>query len=98
MLLIFAQKSWAGLFIHNLVHTSTAKGNSSAKQDAQKTGFNYSCACVDDFLMPVDNTVAVIVFQPLPVPVLAPVFIEQTLPYFTLLLSSLRGPPVVKLS
>jgi len=94
MLLIFAQKSWAGLFLHNLLHTSSAKGDFPTKQDGQEIGYNYSCTCVDDFLMPVDNTVAVIIFQPIAVPVATTVFVEQPLPYITLPLSSLRGPPV----
>lgn len=95
LLLVFVQKSGAGLFLHNALHKSAYAANEvPAGQDKTK---GYGCTCIDDFMMPFDETAEVIIDQP----VLAfndnfKLFADRIVS-ITPELSSLRGPPALVL-
>jgi len=92
MLLIFAQKSWAGLFLHNELHSNT-ENKYPGKQEGQGSGLSFNCTCVDDFLMPLDKTAIPVYFQPPLIPTVRAISFKDELLYTLLLFSSLRGPP-----
>lgn len=93
LMLVFAQKSWAGLFVHNLLHISSSTKESPVNQTGQEIGVNYNCTCVDEFLMPIDEEVAPFYYCPALVPLEKIIFFNDELPYITVIFSSLRGPP-----
>ena len=97
LILIFAQKSWAGLFLHNLLHSSNATKESPAKQEGQDMGFNYNCTCVDDFLIPFEATIEPVLSSPSSSIIIPLSFFENRLPFCTSFFSSLRGPPASRL-
>lgn len=92
MVLIFAQKSWAGLFLHNALHNNT-ENKSPAKQESQGSGLSLSCTCVDDFLMPLDETVIPVYFQLPLISTAREVSFKDELLYTLVIFYSLRGPP-----
>lgn len=51
LLLTFFQQIGGGLFIHNLEHDQTESGQLPYGNDG-KMEINFSCSCVDDFVMP----------------------------------------------
>ena len=83
----------AGLFVHNLVHKDLA-GQSPIEQKESSKEINFACRCVDDFLMPFVAADEPPVFQK--PDIYAKTVVAYTDPiYFTsLIISSLRGPPV----
>lgn len=88
LLLVFVQKSGAGLLLHNLLHTSQVTDNAPGNKE-----INIACNCIDDFLMPFtepDEPViaAVIVKHGTPV-----TFFTEDVPFRKSVLASLRGPP-----
>jgi hypothetical protein len=52
LLAVFSQKMGGGLLVHNLLHTQTSK---TSQQDEKNKDINYTCSCLDDFLMPFDE-------------------------------------------
>lgn len=92
MMLIFAQKSWAGLFIHNELHSNT-ENKFPGKQEGQDNRLSFNCTCVDDFLMPLDKIAIPVYFQSPLIPTVRGIYLKDELLYTLLLFSSLRGPP-----
>jgi hypothetical protein len=92
LIILFSQKTGAGLFYHNLFHTKAGTEMPADKNQG------YSCSCIDDFLMPFEEaTVAIdpiICIQPLTT---SQAFNDD--PSFRFILSPLlRGPPSYILS
>ncbi len=93
LLLIFFQQMGAGLFVHNLVHEEQA-GQSPAEQKESSKEINFACRCVDDFLMPFVAPDEPPVLQ-MPGIYAKAVDAYTDLTCFTsLIILSLRGPPV----
>lgn len=91
LLLVFSQKAGAGLLLHNFFHSTTATEQEKGKTN--ETG--YSCTCIDDFLTPFDEAVAPVYDHPAtdhPIPL---TIFAANIPFITLVLSLLRGPPTV---
>jgi hypothetical protein len=91
LLLVFSQKSWGGLFIHDILHLKEADAPLSPED--QKKDIGYHCSCIDDFLAPYSGSDGIVFdFTPSiffnPVVCLTVDVIEQSA-----LQSSLRGPP-----
>ena len=92
LLLVFLQKTGVGLLFHDLVHAKAI----AAEHASNKSGDNsisYACTCIDDFLMP---------FTQAEEPVVSPVIVKHiipvehyasTIPFYSPVYSSLRGPP-----
>lgn len=55
LIAVFSQKMGGGLLVHNLLHTQTSK---TSQQDEKNKDINYACSCVDDFLVPFDEAIA----------------------------------------
>jgi hypothetical protein len=94
-ILVFSQKSGAGLFLHNLLHT----GNTSQipeKQHENSKELSYSCTCLDDFLMPFDGSEETVYFPPVTTSIVLDTFFEVRIPFIISVLSSPRGPPASK--
>jgi hypothetical protein len=92
LLLVFSQKSGAGLLLHNVLHTTQAANDASGKP-ADSKEISFSCNCIDDFLMPFaepDEPVIAIAVSTHETPV---VFFDEAIPFHKSVLTSLRGPP-----
>lgn len=95
LMLAFSQKTGAGLFLHNLLHTETT--GKPAGQDENSREISIACSCIDDFLMPLDEPAQPVVCIP-PVHHHNPVFYyRDTIPFYTCAHASLRGPPAAAL-
>jgi hypothetical protein len=93
MLLVFSQKAGAGLFLHNLLHTTERSANMPLGH-AEFPGVSFTCNCADDFLVPFTAGEEIIYDAPIFIaskPMLVDKETESVLPS---LLSKLRGPPV----
>jgi hypothetical protein len=92
LLAVFSQKMGGGLLVHSLYHAQTSI---PGQQDDKNQDINYACSCVDDFLMPFDETGEPHFTAPLTEPIVsfsilpAPVFTYPTFHF------SRRGPPSV---
>lgn len=94
LILVFSQKTGAGLLLHNLLHTTQAKGDLPAKQsDGKEIGF--ACKCIDDFLMPFTGAAEPVVVLAINKHIAEPVFLQFRIPFRAPVFSSLRGPPAV---
>jgi len=84
----------AGLFVHNLLHDKATSDQPPIQKSESTKEINFSCSCVDNFLMPfteADQPVVSSIVAVYPKPVNG--YTEQ--PYqVSLIFSSLRGPPV----
>jgi hypothetical protein len=89
LMLIFFQKAGAGLLYHSLFHSDPA---TELPAGSDKT-ISYSCACIDDYLVPFEGAEQ----THLPVPVVKFILItesfEESLSFHTPVFSPLRGPP-----
>lgn len=87
LILVFSQKSGAGLFVHNLFHSS------NEKNEEKGTDINYACFCIDDFLMPFAE--AGEFKDPGPsISLIIPYSIfEFHIPFHKTIYTSFRGPP-----
>jgi hypothetical protein len=92
LIILFSQKTGAGLFYHNLFHS---KAGSEIPADKNR---GYSCSCIDDFLMPFEEatvgTDPIISFQ-LVVP---SKFFCDDINFRFIVSPLLRGPPSYILS
>jgi hypothetical protein len=93
MLLVFLQKTGAGLFVHNLFHQQGTAP--TEKQNEQSTELSYACSCMDDFLLPFEPASAIAYAAPFIqyqsfTTTFAAQLIITAVPY-----SSLRGPPAL---
>ena len=92
-ILVFSQKSGAGLFLHNLLHTGNTTSQVPEKQHDNSKELSYSCTCLDDFLMPFDGSEEPVYSPPLTNSIVPTTFFEARIPFITSILSSPRGPP-----
>lgn len=93
LILVFSQKTGAGLLFHNLLHTNQSAGNSDKKNS--NADISYACSCVDDFLMPfVGEEETVLCFAPVTYPE-TPVYLQASLSFTAISFASLRGPPAI---
>jgi hypothetical protein len=95
LILVFSQKSGAGLFFHNLLHASNSK-QISGKQHDNSNELSYVCTCIDDFLMPFDGSEEQVYSPPVSNWIVPDSFFEARIPFTTSILSSPRGPPAGK--
>jgi hypothetical protein len=91
LMLIFFQKAGAGLFYHNLFHSSSA--NEFPSNSDKNIG--YSCICIDDYLLPFEGTEQVSVSVPIVNFTITIAIFKDRLPFCDIVYSSLRGPPAV---
>jgi len=94
LLLVFFQQMGAGLFIHNLLHDKATTSQSPVKNNEGAKEINFTCSCVDNFLMPfVEATEPTVIQNPLTWSKAVATYSGQV--YFrSLHFSALRGPPV----
>jgi hypothetical protein len=92
-MLIFIQKAGAGLFYHNLFHTNNA---TQSPADHEK-GTVYSCTCIDDFLVPFEESAQPALVTPVTHCIILSDPFKENIPFYSSTLSSLRGPPAASL-
>jgi hypothetical protein len=90
LLLVFAQKSGAGLLLHDVLHTSQT-GNEFAGKEAKE--ISLACSCIDDFLMPFAEPVQPAVAVIAEMQQATSLFFADDVIFYTPVLASLRGPP-----
>jgi hypothetical protein len=91
LLLVFSQKSGAGLLLHNALHTNQA--TSEPVKQSENKEINFACNCIDDFLMPFAEPVepgVTIIVEKHDSPA---IFLSEDIFYYTPGFISLRGPP-----
>jgi hypothetical protein len=93
LIVVFSQKTGAGLIFHNLLHTSNTTNESPANQSENGIGFSYACSCVDDFLTPFVEAEEPAGTQLISDPLIPVVSFEDQIPFSTTIYSPLRGPP-----
>lgn len=89
LMLIFFQKAGAGLFYHNFFHSDPA---TELPASPDKT-IGYSCACIDDYLMPFEGAEQTHLSAPVVRFILITERFDHNLSFPTLVFSPLRGPP-----
>jgi hypothetical protein len=91
LILVFAQKTVAGLFVHNLFHCSS----SNTKIPGQEKGndIKINCNCVDDFLMPFAGAEGAVIPQPALTMLIPFTIFQDNISFHTTVFSPLRGPP-----
>jgi hypothetical protein len=95
LLLVFTQKIGAGLFLHTLLHSGKVAARHALPTGEAKSEISYNCSCIDDFLMPFEESDPVVVTMLLPVPVTHYVQPSTIIIPRAIVHTSLRGPPVV---
>jgi hypothetical protein len=94
LLLVFLQQTGAALFIHNQLHGKAVTGQSPINKNESTKEINFSCNCIDNFLMPFAAAEEPTVLQK-PYSYSEPADSYTAQSYFTsLIFSALRGPPV----
>jgi hypothetical protein len=93
LILVFSQKSGAGLFLHNLLHAKNFIAEHPVNEDQKSKDLGYACTCIDDFFMPFDEAVETVCPQPVLYPDTPLQFFEESVPFHTAIFSFLRGPP-----
>lgn len=93
LLFVFLQKSGGGLFLHNLLHTTNSSNEFPGKEKRQSNEINYACSCIDDYLMPFDEATKPTCLKVVSNHIIPATFFEDRIPFQTIILSSLRGPP-----
>ena len=96
LILVFSQKAGAGLFLHNLLHSTTASNKFPGQENEKSTGLSYNCTCIDDFMMPFDGSEEPVYSPPVTNPIAPDTFFENRIPFYTSIASYLRGPPAGK--
>lgn len=91
LLLVFSQKSGAGLLLHNALHTTQAAD--SKQTDGKEVSF--ACNCIDDFLMPFAEPDEPVVATVVSTHETAVFFFDEAVPFRQPVLTSLRGPPSI---
>jgi len=94
LLLVFLQKSGAGLFVHNLWHNTPARSQTPLTQNEKSTDISYACSCIDDFLMPFTEPDAVRVAPAFITYNISPSVYLEECPIRPIEFTTLRGPPV----
>ena len=93
LILAFSQKAGTGLLLHNLFHTNTENTKKPGQENEQDKQLSFNCACIDDFLMPFAEAEQPIYSQPVSNHSVIFTIDEETIPFYTSILSFLRGPP-----
>jgi hypothetical protein len=93
LILVFSQKAGAGLFLHNLFHSTAPNTKATEQENKKDRDFSYSCTCIDDFLMPFAEAEEAVYAQPVLIPATPITFFEENIPFHTPIFSCLRGPP-----
>ena len=83
----------AGLFIHNLVHEDQVIQNPIEKKESSRE-INFACRCVDDFLMPFVAAEESPDLQKPKIYLRAVDAYTDPIFFTSLIILSLRGPPV----
>src|SRR5687768_5437915 len=91
LILVFSQKTGAGLLYHNLFHDSS--GDETPASAEKNTSF--TCACIDDYLMPFVGSEQPQLSTPFTEAIPTPAIFKDRLPFHTPVYSLLRGPPFV---
>jgi len=91
LILVFAEKTGAGLFVHNLLHCSSSNNNIPGHEKGQDIRIN--CNCVDDFLIPFAEAEVSVIPQPALTLLIPFTIFEDNISFHTAVFSSLRGPP-----
>jgi hypothetical protein len=90
ILLVFAQKSGAGLLLHDVLHTSQASNEFPGKEAKE---ISLACSCIDDFLMPFAEPVHPAIAVIAEMHQATPLFFADDVVFHDPVLTSLRGPP-----
>ncbi len=93
LILVFSQKTGTGLFLHELLHSNTAGNKIPGQENEKEKELSYNCSCIDDFLMPFDETGEPGYSQPVLAFTIPVTFFEDHIPFHTPVFSPLRGPP-----
>lgn len=93
LILVFSQKTGAGLFLHNLLHTPAAAAKTPANPDENNREVSFACNCIDDFLMPFTEAGEPVYTPPVTAHGIPVVFFHDLIPFSSPDFSSLRGPP-----
>lgn len=88
LMLIFFQKAGAGLFYHNIFHTTTETSSTDKS-------IGYSCTCIDDYLLPFEESGSPQLSVPFVKFTTTTSIFEERLVFQTAVYSSLRGPPAI---
>src|SRR5687767_5884013 len=91
LILVFSQKTGAGLLYHNLFHDSS---QDEAPVSAEKNT-SLTCVCIDDYLMPFEGSEQPQLSTPFTIAILTSPIFKDRLPFCTPVYSLLRGPPFV---
>lgn len=91
LVIVLIQKTGMGLFLHNVLHASSAK--SSLPNDDDKSGVSYTCSCLDDFLAPFEESEVPFIAHPIATHSSPVVFYIATYTHSFCISPSLRGPP-----
>ena len=97
LIVVFSQKSGAGLFLHNLLHTSAGAAAAAKPGDVMTHQVTYACSCIDDLMMPFEEAAPAlqseihVVYAPV-----ATTLIEEV-SLFSVTGTFLRGPPAYML-
>lgn len=89
LILVFSQKSGAGLFVHNLFHSS------NEKKEEKGTDISYACFCIDDFLMPFAEADGFKDPGPAIYPIIHNSAFEYHIPFHKTIYTFFRGPPSI---
>jgi hypothetical protein len=93
LMLVFSQKTGAGLLFHNLLHTNKAVNHIPSQQNDSSKEIGYTCSCIDDFLTPFVEADKLIVSPVGTTLITVNEFLPATIRFYTHVFSSLRGPP-----
>ena len=93
LLLVFLQQTGAGLFIHNQLHGKAATGQSPINKNESTKEINFSCNCIDNFLMPFAEAEEPPALQNLNTHSKPVDSFSERIYFTSLIFSSLRGPP-----
>ena len=91
LILAFSQKAGTGLLLHNLFHTTPENTKIPGQENGKQ--LSYNCTCIDDFLTPFAEAEQPIYSQPVSGHSVIFIIDEETIPFYTSILSFLRGPP-----
>ena len=93
LILLFLVKSGGSLFIHNAYHAQPAGHEQSSAPGEKSSDFNFTCSCVDDFLMPFQESGEVTLNPIFPVYFSPVAHFKEQLSFASVDFSLLRGPP-----
>ena len=93
LILAFSQKAGTGLLLHNLFHNTTENTKIPGQENEKGKKLSYNCICIDDFLTPFAEAEQPIYSHPVSHHSIIFTIDEETIPFYSTILSFLRGPP-----